>query len=51
MHEIVYGVQGSLASVHEEAKLWDLAGAKGIALLTEWILGVCLIAWFVGRSP
>jgi len=28
------------ASAHEEAKLWGLAGARGIALLTERILGV-----------
>ena len=33
-------LQSILASVHEEAKLWGLAGAKGIALLTERILGV-----------
>ena len=33
-------LQGILASIHEEAKLWGLAGAKGIALLTERILGV-----------
>ena len=31
------------ASAHEEAKLWGLAGARGIALLTERILGVALL--------
>jgi len=33
-------LQGILASVHEEAKLWGLAGAKGIALLTTRTLDV-----------
>jgi hypothetical protein len=33
-------LQGILASVSEGAKLWGLAGARGITLLTDLILGV-----------
>jgi len=40
-------LQGILASVFEEAKLWGLPGAMGFTLLIDWILGLpnCLAPW------
>ena len=43
-------LQGMLASVHEEAKLWGLAGVKGHSLVDWTDTWCCLIAW-LGLSP